>query len=72
MPVASIRFYSVSHKPKPKEGDIRETKAHGKQVRVMSRTLTGAFLVSGGRQLYEWISFEEAANRGLEHLIRGK
>jgi hypothetical protein len=52
---------------KPQLGDRRVTKKHGPQVRIpeqcMSGPYRGAFVVSNGRQMYEWVSPEEAYRR---------
>jgi hypothetical protein len=46
---------------KPKCGDRRFTHTHGEQVRVFEIASCGAYVMSGGRHRYEWISLEKAA-----------
>lgn len=52
----AVTVRSQPNRPKPKQGDRRTTKKHGLQIRIMKRDSHGSFIVSGGRQLYEWVS----------------
>jgi len=71
--ITSIRFYTSAPRRKPKCGDLRETKKHGKQVRVFARaTWNGrpiGYLSRGGRICYEWVSYDEARKLGDGHLV---
>jgi len=67
--ITSVRFYSgPAQRPKPKAGDLRETKKHGKQVRVHERH--SGMLVRGSRGYrYDWVGYDEARRRGDSHLV---
>ncbi len=71
--ITSIRYSRSVSRKQPREGDLRETKAHGKQVRMRQRVTDGPYRGSGisrnGRLCYEWVSYDEARQRGGEHLI---
>ncbi|SAL01636.1 hypothetical protein AWB80_08172 [Caballeronia pedi] len=59
---------------KPRVGDRRTTKKHGTQVRVMKMARDGRGNIighdcTGGRQLYEWVSLEDAAKQGNSYLL---
>lgn len=70
MPVTSIRFYSgPAPRRQPKAGDLRETKKHGKQVRVHERSNGMLVVGSSGRHRYDWVSYDEAHRRGCGHLL---
>lgn len=49
-----MTFSTAKPRKQPKAGDRRETKKHGKQVRVHSRC-NGMTMVSNGRYIYEWV-----------------
>jgi hypothetical protein len=49
-----INIRTTPTRTKPKTGDIRTTKKHGLQIRIPYK-IDGCYIVSSGRQLYEWI-----------------
>lgn len=70
--ITSIRFYANAPRKQPKVGDLRETKKHGKQVRVfrMAHGPSGRIIgydCTGGRQNYDWVSYERARELGYGH-----
>jgi hypothetical protein len=72
--ITSIRYYTSAPRKQPKVGDLRETKKHGKQVRVfrMAHGPGGRVIgydCTGGRQNYDWVSYDEARKRGLDRLL---
>jgi len=68
-----IHISTTPSKRKPRAGDLRHTKKHGPQVRVpvvvREGPYRGAWVVSGGRQCYEWVSPSEACRRGFTHHV---
>ncbi len=66
--ITSIRFSSTPYKRKPKAGDLRETKKHGKQVRVYERHGHMLVRTSNGYR-FDWVSYDEAKRRGYSYLI---
>lgn len=66
--IDSIRVWTSSPRRQPKAGDLRETKKHGKQVRI-HQTSNGMRCISGSRYLFDWVSYDEARDRGLGHLL---
>ncbi len=75
--ITSIRFYTSPVRKQPRVGDLRETKKHGKQVRVfrMAHNHAGRVMgydCTGGRQNYDWVSYDEAHKRGFgRHVPKG-
>jgi hypothetical protein len=72
--VDSIRMWtSKPQRPKPKFGDLRETKKHGKQVRVFRMATWNGRVIgydcTGGRQNYDWVSYDEARRLGYGHAL---
>ena len=63
-----IHIRTTPARPKPKTGDIRTTKKHGLQIRIPYK-VGGCYVVSSGRQLYEWIKPEELLDR-YKYLIQ--
>jgi len=61
--------FMKAHKKRPQIGDVRETKAHGKQIRVVV-TSRGMWCKSGSRYLYEWRSPESLIGTQWEYLIK--
>lgn len=66
---------TTPRRPRPKTGDVRETKKHGRQVRVPvyvhdSRGNRIGLNCTGGRQNYEWVSLtpENVKAYGLGYL----
>ena len=60
-------------KPKPKSGDIRESKKHGRQIRVHSR-IDGVMLYKRGKPVFEWVdltaeNLEANRLRHMKHLL---
>lgn len=56
-------------RPKPKCGDLRETKKHGKQIRIFVKH-GGAYVVnSRGQHYYQWVSYDEAREQGYGHYL---
>lgn len=66
--VTSIRYFSGPVRRQPQAGDLRETKALGKQVRVHERS-QGMLVRNGSRYRFEWVSYAEARRRGDGHLV---
>ena len=68
-----IHISTTPARRRPQAGDTRTTKKHGPQVRIPVRvthgTYAGAFVVSNGRQCYEWVSPAYACAHGLAHLV---
>jgi len=72
--ITSIRYFTAPRRKAPATGDLRETKKHGKQIRLpmMARDHRGrvlGYLCNGGRQNYEWASYAEARARGYESYV---
>jgi hypothetical protein len=71
--ITSIRFYTSPVRKVPKVGDLRETKKHGKQVRVFRMATWNGRVIgydcTGGRQNHDWVSYDEARKRGFGHLV---
>lgn len=73
--ITSIRYYSgPAPRPKPRAGQLRETKKHGKQVRVLvlARDHSGRAigrLYNGGKPCYEWLTYVEAEKAGWGHYV---
>lgn len=65
--ITSMRFSSAPVRRKPQEGDVRETKKYGRQVRVRERH-NGMAVVANGRPSYMWVELtaENIAFHGLE------
>lgn len=65
--ITSMRFSSAPVRRKPQEGDVRETKKYGRQVRVRDRH-HGMKVFSNGRPCYTWVQLtaENIAFHGLE------
>lgn len=61
-----ITIITGRQRKKPKQGDRRVTKKHGEQIRVFLRS-QGCYVVSNGRQLYEWVPISEARAYGAAH-----
>lgn len=58
-PWAGCRIHVMGpQRKKPKAGDRRTTKKHGEQVRILLKH-NGAYVVSRGRNLYEWVSIDD-------------
>lgn len=57
---------------KPRIGEIRTTKKHGKQIRVVETAPCGAWICSGNRYCYEWKTPEELIGTQWEYLLRMK
>lgn len=57
-----IHIRTIPTRPKPKTGDIRTTKKHGLQIRIPYK-IDGCYIVSSGRQMYEWIKPEDLPDR---------
>lgn len=68
----NIHFSSTPRRQPPKVGDLRETKKHGKQVRILLRVWTGphkgAYISRNGRACFEWVSYDEAVRKGFGYL----
>lgn len=69
-----VRYYYGAPRKKPREGDRRETKAHGVQYRVqeVARDHAGrpiGYRVSNGRPVYEWKCPAELLGTRHEHLL---
>jgi hypothetical protein len=64
-----IHIVQPKKHPPARVGQIRETKAHGKQVRVRERA-SGMQVTRNGRPAYEWVALtpENVAAHRLEHL----
>ncbi len=58
----NIHIRTTPSRPKPKTGDIKTTKKHGLQIRIPYK-IDGMYVVSYGRQLYEWVVPENLPNR---------
>jgi hypothetical protein len=56
-----IHITTSPQRKKPKTGDIRTTKKHGMQIRIPYK-IDGMYIVSNGRQLYEWVKPEDLPN----------
>lgn len=55
-----IHFSTTAPRPKPKVGDRRMLRGV-EYVRVLARdSRTGAYIVSGGRDCFEWMPLDEA------------
>lgn len=65
--ITSMRMSSAPVRRKPQEGDVRDTKAHGRQVRVRDRH-HGMLVSSNGRPCYSWVALtaENIAAHKLE------
>lgn len=61
MIVITITFGKQRARTKPKAGDRRVTKKHGPQIRVPVRDSHGHYIVSSGRQVFEWRRLEDLA-----------
>lgn len=75
-PKPRITSMTISYTPKrapPKVGDLRETKAHGKQVRIFLKVWQGphkgAYISCGGRACFEWVSYQEAVQKGFGNYV---
>lgn len=65
--VTTIRVSSGPSRPKPKAGDRRFLKGRGVwQIRQQARTHSGAYLVSNGRPVWEWVDADSDRNRAGE------
>jgi hypothetical protein len=53
-----MTFSTARQRKQPRAGDRRVTKKHGEQVRVHV-THHGAWVVSGSRYVYEWVSVND-------------
>ena len=67
-----VRYYYGASRQKPREGDRRETKAHGPQYRIqeVARDHAGrpiGYRVSNGRPVYEWKAAAELLGTRYEH-----
>lgn len=73
--IVTIKYGATAPRAKPKQGDIRVTKKHGRQVRVMTRVHDRngrviGYNFTGGRQNYHWekVTAETIKKYGLEYL----
>lgn len=66
--ITSMRCYTGSRRTEPKSGDVRTTKKHGVQIRVPV-VHDGRWVVSGGRQCYEWKFPDEVQGTGFAYLL---
>ena len=68
-----ITISTTLQRKQPRTGDLRTTKKHGLQIRIPVRVTwgphKGAFVVSRGRQCYEWVSPAEACAQGYRHCV---
>jgi hypothetical protein len=70
-----VRYFYGEPRKKPREGDRRETKAHGVQYRVQEiarNPATGhpiGYRVSNGRPVYEWRAAAELLGTRYEHYL---
>lgn len=72
--ITSIRFYTSTPRREPQVGDLRETKKHGKQVRVLQRATDHrgrpiGYVSRRGRICMEWVSYERARELGYGHHV---
>lgn len=73
--ITSMTFRTSQSRPKPKTGDVRTTKKHGRQVRVplyvtdMRGNIIGRNC-TGGRPRFEWVALtaQNIAKYHLEYL----